>query len=171
MEQAFSPNVWKLYVPAAQRTIGPDPVAINGALSQLSTSLLRLHPREYARWLAWNGKHAVRQHFTLLRRDHGVQLLLLALLMLHLVAWLRPRRAGASGSASTTDPRQRRLEAHLLFWVALAFAAAKTLLVILVEPAIDRYMMSAGVLLPSALTPFVVHYAERASTAASDASL
>jgi hypothetical protein len=65
-------------------------------------------------------------------------------------------------SSAALDAETRFREALLLLSTALAFAAAKTALVILVEPAIDRYMTAAITFLPPALAVYAARYIEAA---------
>ncbi len=59
------------------------------------------------------------------------------------------------------DSAQRFRDVHLVLWTALAFAVAKGALVVLVEPANDRYMTGAMSLLPAALTIFASGYVKQ----------
>lgn len=160
METMYAPFVVSVAIPAAKQRMGTDAVGYNRALSQLSFRLLALHPREYARWMVWNSRHAVRQTILLLSTDRGISVLVLVLLVVQSMSlWTGPDGAvrPAARDNSNLTIRQQHLERHLLFWLALAFAAAKTLLVMLVEPAIGRYMIAAVVLLPPATAVLVFH--------------
>ena len=155
MERMFNPTVWQAAVPAAKEAAGGVPVQVNSLLSRLSRALLASHRREYLRWFAWNGKHAIKQTALLLMTDRGVQLLVLAFLSLHAASLWRGPAVAAAGD----DACRGHLERHLLFWTAAGFTAAKTLLVILVEPAIGRYMIAATVLLPAVIAVIVAQSA------------
>jgi hypothetical protein len=146
MERMFNPTVWGTAVPAAEQLHGEDPVAMNAALSQLGKELFWLHRDQYVRWLIWNAWHAVGQIGQLTALDRATLVLLLLLLVRHAVALWR-------GPKGEVVPKQQQqfLEAHLLCWTAIAFACAGAFLVILVEPANDRYMTGAMTLLPAAL--------------------
>ncbi len=78
--------------------------------------------------------------------------------------WSLIRSGGAFPEPPRTDDsrsRQRCIERHLVFWTAIGFAAAKIELVILVEPAIDRYMEGAAVLLPCIVAVWVADLTEQ----------
>jgi hypothetical protein len=166
MERMFNLTVWQAAVPAAHEEAAGDPVVVNARLSRLSRSLLSLHRNQYVLWLMWNAKHAVKQTVLLMSTDRGVRFLIVAFLLLHAVAlWRGPARTAADDEAGRC---QQHLETQLLFWVAVGFAAAKTLLVILVEPAIGRYMMAATVLLPAALAVVVARSAANISPSLAD---
>lgn len=146
MERMFNPTVWQAAVPAARDAARGDAVQVNSLLTRLSRALLAGHGADYLQWLAWNGKHAVKQTVLLLMTDRGVQFLALGFLVLHATSlWRGPSRVATGDGAGGAN-----LEPQLLFWTAVGFTAAKTLLVILVEPAIGRYMIAATVLLPAA---------------------
>ena len=82
------------------------------------------------------------------------------LLLTHLAALIAGPAAPRAPPRAPPEAAVRFREAHLLLWTALAFAAAKTALVILVEPAIDRYMTGAITFLPPALAVYACWYVE-----------
>ncbi|MBM3999999.1 MAG: hypothetical protein FJ297_10760 [Planctomycetes bacterium] len=154
MEAMYNPTAWQVAAPSAASVYGEDVVAANRGLSRLALAVLRRRPAAYARWLVGNANHARRQLLTLIVFDKGTGALLIVFLAgmaVSLVANRSVRRTDA-GIPATRAPRDvGRLETHLLFWTALLFAAAKTSLVLLVEPANDRYMTGAAVLIPAAI--------------------
>jgi hypothetical protein len=156
MERQFNPTVWTLAAPAAEESVGEDSLAVNGLVSRLARELLERHPREYTRWLVWNAKHACLELAQIVLLDRGTLLILALSLLGQLRSLLRPAGLACVGDGPPTDTR--RIELHALFWLAIGFAAAKTLLVLLVEPTIGRYMISAGPLLPPVLAVLVLHY-------------
>lgn len=153
MERMFNNTVWDFAVPSAEEELGESPVAVNATLSQLGWELLLLHRGEYVRWLAWNGWHGVAYIVQLTALDRGVVCLLLLLLAAHLAGLKRGPKSNIERIAdhSTASSQRRFVEAHLLLWSAVAFAAAAALLVVLVEVANDRYMTGAMTLLPAAI--------------------
>jgi hypothetical protein len=166
MEQNFNPTVWSLAAPAATRAVGDDGMAVNRVLSQLAGELLQRHRAEYAQWLVWNGKHALREVAQLVLLDRGTLLLMIVCLLGQTLWLFRPATSG--GDETIATPAERRLELQCLFWIAVGFTAAKSLLVLLVEPAIGRYMIGAMPLLPPTLAVLVVHYLEYLRAPAAD---
>lgn len=168
MEAQFNTMVWSVSHPAAVALHGEDPVAVNRELTRLAHETIRRRPRDYARWLVGNAKHALKQIQFLCLLDPGGESLFAILLLTHLAMLCigpRPRIRNGEDPHSATrmttpDAVIRYRERHLLFWTALTFAAAKSTLVILVEPAIDRYMTGAITFLPSALAVYVAAYVE-----------
>ena len=167
MQRMYNVTAWELAVPAAERLHGKSPVVINQALGRLSRELLVRHWRSYLRWLWWNAKHGIVQIVTLTFTDRGTVLLAAVFLGLHLWAlWRGPPLAHGEladhvANQLRLDDVTRHREAQVLFWTALAFCIAKLLLVVLVEPANDRYMSGAMPLLPAAIGAFFAHYIER----------
>lgn len=152
MEAMFNPTVWEMAVPAGKERYGDDEVALNQALTSLSHQVLKVRRKEYARWLLWNLNHARQQLIQLTAFDKGTLVAALLFLVAHLWGLKRPV---VSVAASQVAHRER----HILFWLALLFAAGKTALVVLVEPANDRYMTPAMVLWPAVITVFCAQYA------------
>jgi hypothetical protein len=158
MESSFNPTIWQLAVPAAREAVGDESVAVNQLLTRLSQAVLRRHGTDYARWLAWNARHACQQAAIILATDRSM--ILLGLWFLAVNAWRLIAGGGPHRIASRSSEaiHWARVESHLLLWTAIALAAAKTLLVILVEPAIGRYMVAALVLVPPAAALWVAGY-------------
>ncbi len=158
MELMYNPTVWELAVPSAEAVHGEDAVAVNAALSSLGRQLLLIHPGQYIRWLAWNSWHAVVQVVQLTALDRATVFLMLILLATHLIAlWRGPKPV----EVVPADSAQRFRDVHLVLWTALVFAVAKGALVVLVEPANDRYMTGAMSLLPAALAIFASGYVKQ----------
>jgi len=160
MERMFNATVWRVAVPAA-RLEGPDAddVDVNRQLTRLSLALLQQHPRPYARWLLWNIKHGIIQIAMLLAKDRALLICVVVLLLTHFMNLLRRNRI--SGVISDQLALTRFTQQHLLFWLALGFAAAKLLLVVLVEPANDRYMTGAVAFVPAAVVCAMADYVGR----------
>ncbi len=166
MEQMYNPTVWEMAVPTIRERHEDKNVRVNHELSQLSRELLKRHFRQYCQWLLWNSVHAFKVIFLLVLTDHGTGLL--CLVFGGLQAWslwrgphlCLPKPAIRTDTSNTDITAVRFLEWHLLLWTAIAFVSAKGLLVILVEPANERYMTGAMPLLPAALAVLLVHYLE-----------
>jgi hypothetical protein len=157
MESMFNPMVWKIAVPVAEGLYRDDRVTLNQSLTNLSHQVLWLRSAAYARWLLWNLNHARQQIIRLTAFDKGTMLAGLLFLFTHLLS-LR----SCPSELRSSNPEARWIqhrERHILLWLAILFAAGKTALVILVEPANDRYMSPAMVLLPAAFTVFCAQYA------------
>ena len=162
MELRFNSAVWQVAVPAAEKLHGTDATAVNRDLSRLSREIIWHRPGAYLRWLLLNLNHARQQILVLTLMDKGTVLAGGMFLLALAAAFLKGAPAGSeSAEGLPNGSRQRFHETHLLFWSAACFALAKTLLVILVEPANDRYMTGAMVLLPAAIATAVAHYVER----------
>lgn len=157
MEAMFNPTVWEMAVPVAEELNTGDAVAMNESLTSLSHQLLKLRPQSYVRWLLWNLNHARQQIIQLTAFDKGTLVAGLLFLFAHLCSL---RKLGERSTAPVTDLQQiEHRERHVLLWLALLFAAGKTALVILVEPANDRYITPAMVLLPAVIIVFCAQYA------------
>lgn len=169
MAEMFNPTVWQAAAPAAMDLYSDD-VAVNAALSRLSLQLLVLRPAAYGRWLTGGAKLAYQEIAVLIAIDRGTLLLGFLTLLAFIVSLCRGgskdnpptmvRDTGEPADESCT----RHVEVHLICWTALGFAAAKTLLVILVEPPIGRYMIGAILLLPGAMGVLVGEYVTRVAS-------
>lgn len=121
----------------------------NRLFSELARAIVRARARLYADWIA----HGTTQGLTwTLERVRGVAwtayAALAALVAVLVAAVFFPslRRAGLGAHLARG---LRRIE--LLLWAAGAVYVSMLFLVVLVEPPIERYLMSAALLLPSAL--------------------
>ncbi|HEV7280133.1 MAG TPA: hypothetical protein VGN57_07975 [Pirellulaceae bacterium] len=163
MEASYNPTVWGLTVPVAREFAEGDEVRANDSLSRLSGEIIRRRPQAYARWLFWNGKHAVRQCLTLAACDVATLLIVAALVGMHAFRLVRGRSVLPEERIDDRPETlaRRRTEDHLLLWTAGAFCAAKALLVVGVEPAIGRYMVSAVAFVPPAIAVLAARSAER----------
>lgn len=156
MEAMFNPTVWDLAVPIAEELTAADPVQVNQMLNQLSSEIVYRRPWLYGHWLLANANHARQELMLLIAFDKGIAILMLAYGILQGLAlclgrswWERCVRL-TSESKEHANEADRFKELQLLFWLAILFAAARICLVILVEPAISRYMIGAMVLIPAA---------------------
>ncbi|HEX4954345.1 MAG TPA: hypothetical protein VF017_13215 [Thermoanaerobaculia bacterium] len=151
--QQYTPNVWDVAVPAVQAQVVADHgiekpgapqnswvhVEMNRRLSRLSLRLLAQRKGLYGRWLAYGWRHALAS--TWARPE---------------VRW--PAVALAVGVVLTLLRRRQAALRPALALPALATAyylAAMTL-VLLVEPAVSRYLWAAEILLPGFLLAGVV---------------
>ncbi len=151
MEARYNDIIWQVALPAATEHFGDDRVALNRGLARLSREILESRRAEYLQWLVGNAKHALMQIHLLMLLDIGsvlAALVILGALGYSLFRGPASQSAERRGDEVSIGPMDFR-EVHLLLWSALAFAAAKTMLVILVEPAIDRYMTGAMIFLPA----------------------
>jgi hypothetical protein len=160
MEARFNDTVWQAAVPAAEDLTDGDPVAVNQLLSRFSLAVIERRPRRYLGWLLGNANHARQQLITLTVFDKGTFCLGVAYLFLQTVS-LVGRRSETIGGTHAPDLATRRLERLLLFWMAIFHSALCCLLVILVEPANDRYMTAGMVFFPPVIAVWVAHAAER----------
>lgn len=164
MEAMFNPSVWQIAVPAARELTDDDPVATNRLLSRLSLQVIRHDPGRYVQWLIWNGNHARQEVTRLVAFDKGTVFLLVLVFVVYLRDLLRRGRTGGQSPQPDgewgTVPGDRR-ESHMLFWLGTGFLGAKVLLVILVEPAMSRYMIGAGSLIPALFAVWAAHLCQR----------
>lgn len=123
-------------------------VWINREFSALSRALIRARPTLYARWV-WDGMvYSLRG----IAREPPIKLpglLVLATLPFWVVAWWARRRRGRPPA---TPPRPPLWSGSLgLASIALGYALAGMLVIVLVEDPVARYRWSAQLFLPSAL--------------------
>jgi hypothetical protein len=168
LDDSYNPSIWRIAVPTAKKVLGEDPERINQTLKRLSIEVLSRRPAAYAQWLTLNGKHAVRLILELAITDAGTlaSILGLGIAMSLQIVW--PQRRMRLSLEPSDWIRQRGLEWQVIVWLSVSFALAKTLLVMLVEPTIGRYMMAAACLLPciAGLLVYQVHEALRIDLAA-----
>jgi hypothetical protein len=147
MERMYNVMVWQTAIPAAQELYGDNPVQINRAVGWLSREVIFRRPAAYLRWLVWSGREGLRSLLVLFITDKGTRLCLLAILVLQgVVAVKRWRTGRLPGALPASEPTF--VEVNLLLWIAIAFAAAKLLLVITVEVPNHRYLSGAIIFAP-----------------------
>lgn len=155
MVYLYNATVWKSAVPAAESLYGQDVARINQELKGLAGQLVRSHPREYRNWLLSNARYDVEQVVTLTATDLGTRLALIGFVIAVLYSfWFNQSR---QGKAAILDARPMRFELQMLFWTACVFALGKGLLVILVEPALGRYVSASMCLMPSLVALCIWH--------------
>lgn len=151
MMERYNPMIWEVTFPIYQKK-QLSRLASNQQLTTLSQALIRRHWRDYLWWLAFNARHGIRGTAMQVGANPGIRLLLT--LGIVLIAW-RSLPTSLSdrfppGDASPGLQYQKSSTGlRLLFWISLGMLLGNVMLVILVEPAIERYMAVSSVL-PSA---------------------
>jgi hypothetical protein len=142
-DKNYNQSVWQIAYPAAVERTGADHIRINRELNDLSRAVLRARLALYLRFLAANYREGVGR---LLGRDAVLEVCAALWLLLFAV-----RLLVAPGKAEGNENVGRASARDALLLLALAFALTKLLLVSLVEMTITRYVLAAGMLLPSAV--------------------
>ena len=161
MEKMFNPVVWKIAVPTAKQLFGDDPRVINRKLKDLSQQVLSIKPTFYRQWLLWNGKHAIRNMLELVLRDIGTLMavaMAFGTIVFHLVFGARIVDNKGHCQAGV---QQQNLELQILFWIAISYTVSCTLLIMLVEPTLGRYLTSATPFWPAFVALFSLQLGER----------
>lgn len=152
IENAFNANTWQIGVPAAQEIYGDDWREIDRRLWQLGIAIVAEHPLRYGVWLAKAFVRGVSMIVSEYIMNPVYFALLAVLLATHgLRAVLRKRR-GIEGAASGAD----FAPSDGLLLIAVSFALAKLLLVIVTSPPLGRFMDAAGVFLACVLAEAVL---------------
>jgi hypothetical protein len=167
MVDNFNPTVWYVAAPVARELYGNDDVLVNQRLGELSQRILLARPLAYVRWLLPAAKHGVTQLFEYSFLDRPGLALLPALALCHAVLFARWRKRIAP-HPQAIHGKDYFFEYHAALAIALAFAAAKLILVILVEPPIHRYVAPAAIFLPMWLAVALVDRLERLRRIAGD---
>lgn len=170
MVDCFNPTVWKLADPACKELFGENTALSNQHLQQLAMQSLQLHPEKYIAWLIANARSMSEQILTQLSMEPNSKLaisILLGALLLSIASRMRstaPIRIPTSAPAPAQDPSPRftafasqAIQFQTLAWIAFTWLFAKGLLVILVEPALGRYVTAVAALLPCLLGWIVYH--------------
>ena len=151
MLDRYNPMIWEVTFPIYEKK-QLSRLTSNQQLTTLSRSLIRRHWRDYLWWLTLNARHGIRGTAMQVGANPGIRLLLM--LGIVLIAW----RSLPTSLSDRFPPGETsaRLVYHpsatglrLLFWISLGMLLGNVLLVILVEPAIERYM-AVSTVLPSA---------------------
>ncbi len=153
-ELLYNNNVHRVACRAACRLYGDDRVIVNRRLSDFSKTVIRLNKGKYFLFLIYSLPRAVLR---LVYCGWAVKLFgaLAALLFAARVCMFRRRSLEADREE---HPEDRSLF-FAMFWLAVLFFLAKTFLVILVVSAISRYILPAGVFVPSVLLLWLFHEA------------
>lgn len=146
MVRLYNATVWVTAAPAAQEVMGDKPEACNATLQSLALRSLSLHRWEYASWLIQNGKSMMEQLLRGALTECGSKLALLALVAIMLMQVFRNPPVMVVAMLERVRPST---ELQLLGWLCMGVMAAKGCLVILIEPALGRYVAAAGCLVPA----------------------
>jgi hypothetical protein len=148
MLNRYNPMIWEVASPIYQKK-QLSRLASNQQLATLSRALIRIHWRDYLWWLAINARHGIRGTAMLMGTNPGIRLLLT--LGIVLIAWRSlPTSLSERFPPGDASPGLRYQKSstglRLLFWISLGMLLGNVMLVILVEPAIERYMAVSSVL-------------------------
>lgn len=153
MVRLYNATVWTTAAPAAEELFGSDVETSNRTLKSLALKSLNVHRSEYFSWLLNNGKSMVEQLLRGTLVDCGSRLALFAVAIVVFAQAFVPRpvehwvaRITSGSDRPLLSPSVQWL---LLWWISLGIIAAKGLLVILVEPALGRYVAAVGCLIPA----------------------
>jgi hypothetical protein len=150
----YNATVWRIASPASETLYGADTARCNQQLQTLAWECMALHPVDYLDWMIRNGKSLFDQILQGAIAELGSRIALLALLGVATARVIFPQRGSIHDvelhpQSLANAPLGPRLEFRVLLWICIAFATAKGLLVLLVEPALGRYVVAMGCLLPS----------------------
>jgi hypothetical protein len=138
--------IYHVALPAARELYGDDQALANERLGALARRIILARPAAYVRWLLPAAKHGVTQLFEYSFLDRPGLALLPAILLCQAVLIERRRRGLAPPALVRGSDWFVEYNATLL--IALSFAGAKLMLVILVERPIYRYVAPAALFLP-----------------------
>lgn len=144
MEMRYDITIWQEFVPAARELVGNEWGPVNAALRKLSLELLRLHPGEYAVWLA----KATRQAAKKVLWDFADNPVTLALLLLAVLKVCRPGFLTPSSASVNEHPPSA---AGVLLVVALVYLVLALAVVVPVCPPLGRMTDATSVLLAAPL--------------------
>jgi hypothetical protein len=161
MVDCFNPTVWRLADPACKELFGEDITRSNQRLQQLAVQSLKMHPEKYVAWLIANGRSMLEQILSQLLTEPSSKLAIISVLVALLLAIARAFRSWAptrlpspspvpasQQRVPSTDTATESTQFQSLAWIAFSWLLAKGLLVILVEPALGRYVTAVAALLP-----------------------
>lgn len=133
----YNEYIWRITVPAAEQLHGADPVRVNAALSRLSRELILIHPGDYFRWVVTGVVESlIYVSDRLILSEYTLTILFL------IVLW---RLYLALKTGMNRFPSQGHHHLGVLSVVALATFLPLTLLVVLVEPPMDRYLRATSI--------------------------
>jgi hypothetical protein len=148
MEAMYNPMIWDIAVPAAKELHGDRSQLIDEAVGTLAREIVYERPWQYLRWLVRSGREGIRTSLCLFITDKGTRAALLCLIALQICATFKRSSAGKSVNSMISSD-QRLLEVNVLLWIAISFALAKLMLIILVEVPLGRYLSPAVLWSPS----------------------
>ena len=140
--------VWEIAVPAASKLYDADSRVMNRQMASLSNEILLGQPKAYATWLWMAIKRSIRAALELTLRNPIVMLSIPMILVAFAVRWRRRIYSQEQG-VKPDNALEFEREFQMMVWTALGYAMCKLVLVILVEPPIDRYCAPAAIFLPS----------------------
>jgi hypothetical protein len=149
MEMRYDITIWSEFVPAAREQEGNHWGPVNAALRRLSLELLRLHPGEYAVWLA----KATRQAAKKVLWDFADNPVTLALLLLAVLNVCQP---GFLTPAAPVAGERKLHAAVVLLVVAAAYLVLALAVVIPVCPPLGRMTDATAVLLAAPLAVWLL---------------
>lgn len=158
IESRWDASTWKIYVPAAQQLYDGDKQRINSRLSELAIAMVRERPLFYAVWIA----KAFCQGARLIVAE--IVLNPVYLLLLFCLAAAHARHVAQRLRARVELPdldAEYFTTVNSLLLIAVSFAAAKLLLVIVTSPPQGRFMDAAGVFLPTVIAAALANRVER----------
>jgi len=140
MEERYDVTIWHEFVPASEQSFGTDSLEVDTALRRLAAELIRLHPGEYAVWIA----KATRQSVKKVLWDFADNPVTLALLIAAIPIVCRRRflERVRSGPMARTA-----LASRMLLVVAVTYLVLNLMVVIPVCPPLGRFTDAAAVLL------------------------
>ncbi|MBF0163759.1 MAG: hypothetical protein HQM01_04480 [Magnetococcales bacterium] len=143
----YNEYIWRITVPAAEHLYGADPVRVNAVLSRLSRELIMIHPGEYFRWVATGVVESlIYVSDRLILSEYTLTILL------GIVIW---RLYLALKTGANRFPSHGHHHLGVLIVVALTTFLPLTLLVILVEPPMDRYLRATSIFIQPLLGFFI----------------
>ena len=157
IETPFDVNLCDVCIPAAKEVHGDDWPKVNRSLWRLASTIVAEKSNYYAVWLA---KAFIRGVYMIVSEyimNPVCFLLLFALAATHACSVVLRKRAGPI--SSDVEPAFF-IEINTLWVLALSFALASLLLVILTSPALGRFMDAAGVFLACVLARTLVNRIE-----------
>jgi hypothetical protein len=137
--------IWDVATPLAEKMHG-SAASSNKALASLSRQVFKLEPIAYLTWVAKSLRFAVSEIF-LSKSFLATLLLFLLAAFIWTYKWLQTPETRRPQTISTTSLPP----IILLSVIAMTFFFAKSLLVVLVEPAFTRYIFPATVFFPAVL--------------------
>jgi hypothetical protein len=148
IETPFDLNIVEVCIPAARETCGHDWPQVNRTLWRLASAIVAEKPDYYATWLVKAFIRGVYMIVSEIIMNPVYFLLLVALGCVHVGSVILHKRSGRT--TVDADPTLF-IEINALALIAVSFALASVLLVIVTSPALGRFMDAAAVFLPCIL--------------------
>jgi len=154
IETPFDLNIGQVCVPAARETCGDDWPQVNRILWRLASAVVAEKPDYYASWLIKAFIRGVYMIVSEVIMNPVYFLVLVALGCTHVVSVVLRKR---SGRTTVDGDPALFIEINALALIAVSFALAGVLLVIVTSPALGRFMDATAVFLPCVLTRALVN--------------